>query len=121
MAEISNTVANNNLRASVAEQIIEWARDHFDSDCRMVANNEFTMPAINANGEELYVNITVTIPKGERDTANHCYFPYDGYAAAEAYEFKKQEEANKAKAKAEAAALKKKRGRKPKEDSKKEK
>ena len=116
MADMSNTVANNTLRADITGQIIEWARDHFDSDCRMVANNEFTMPALNANGEELYVNITVTIPKGERDTVNHCYVPYDGYAAADAYDFKKKEDADKAKAKAEADALKKKRGRKPKKE-----
>lgn len=115
MAEISTTVANNTLRADVTAQVMEWAKEHFDSDCLQVANNEFTMPAINSKGEELYINISITIPKGERDSVNHCYLPYDGYAAADAYQAEVAKKEDAARVKAEAAALKRKRSRRKKD------
>jgi len=116
MAEISTTVANNKLRSNVTDNVLEWAKTFFDCDCLRVGNNEISMPFLNEKGDEIYVNIAVTIPKGERDPGNHCYLPYDGYAAAEAYNAEVAKKEDAVKAKAEAAALKKKRDRKPKKE-----
>lgn len=119
MAEISTTVANANLRTSIIKQIQEWASATFDTDALMVANSEFTMPMVNEKGEEIFCNISVSIPKGERDSENHTYLPYDGYAAADDYKADLAKKADAERVKAEAAALKekaKKRGRKPKKE-----
>lgn len=119
MAEISTTVANNNLRADIIKQIREWAGKTFETDTLMVANSEFSMPMVNEKGEEIYCNVSVSIPKGERDPENHTYIPYNGYDANKAYEADLAKKANAKEVKAEADAIKakaKKRGRKAKEE-----
>ena len=115
MAEISTTVANNKLRSAITDDVLEWAKTFFDCDCLRVGNSEISMPALNEKGDEIYVNISVTIPKGERDTVNHCYLPYNGYEAEKEYQADVAKKEDAARVKAEAAALKRKRSRRKKD------
>ena len=59
---------------------------------------QLVFPAVDAEGNDLFVRVTVEVPKGSRDGT-----PYDGYAEAEAY---KAEQAEKAEKKAEVARKK---------------
>ena len=52
-------------------------------DVLPVANNEDSCPVVSQSGEELYVNVIVKTPRGQR--IDHGYEPYDGYAKHEDY------------------------------------
>ena len=69
---------------SVAENLLA------DFEVLRVASQEFSIPVVDADGNEGYVAITFRIPKGSRDGT-----PYDGHAEAEDYKFKQAEKAKK--------------------------
>jgi hypothetical protein len=73
-----------------------------------VANNKIAIPAVNDLDDEIFIEITISIPSGERGGA-----PYDGHERAQDYRFNLEK---KAKEKEEAEEKKKK---KIKEDKKK--
>lgn len=64
-------------------------------------SQEFCIPIVNEHGDEGYMKITFSIPKGSRDGEE-----YDGYAMAEEYKLKCEENARKAKERAEKKAKK---------------
>lgn len=87
-------------------------RDRLMSDVRVLceglqydvlrtASQELCLPITNENGDEAYLVIKFTIPKGSRDGD-----AYDGYAMAEAFQMKQTEKAEKAKVAAEKKAAK---------------
>lgn len=85
----------------------EWVNTLFQileekgEDVMLTASNKIAFPAVGCEGNEDFIVLTVSVPKGGRDGE-----PYDGYGEAEAYRLKVTERAEKAKAKAEAKAKK---------------
>lgn len=68
-----------------------------------VSNGEFAIPMVDAEGNETFAVVKVSVPRGTRIEGG--YDPYDGYALAEEYKEKCEEDAAK-KAAAEAKKAK---------------
>lgn len=78
---------------------------HTDADGLAVSASDMVWPVVDAEGNEKFVKVSVTIPRGTRNGSG-SYDPYDGYAAAEMW---KEESETRAAKKAVAAANKAKR------------
>lgn len=70
-------------------------------DVGMVGSNEFNLPVVDAEGNEDFIVVKVSIPTGTRDGD-----AYDGYGEREAYTMKMADKADKAAKAAEAKAKK---------------
>lgn len=93
---MTNTKLNEALRNHYIAHLAELLT-HEGEEVLTVGSHEISLPVVDADGNEKFLNITVKVPKGSGDEA------YDGYEAAEGYKF---ECAEKAKKKAEAEAKK---------------
>ena len=51
-----------------------------------IASNAIAFPVIDKAGNEKFIKITISVPKGDRDGT-----PYDGYAEAADYQFKQEQ------------------------------
>lgn len=90
MAAISKT----QLSAQKREEILNLVTDFFlsrEEDVQRANGNSITFPATDAAGNELFVKITVSIPRGSWLDGE----AYDGYAEAEEYKLRKQEKAER--------------------------
>lgn len=67
----------------------------------VTGSNEIAIPTVDSEGNELFVTIKVSIPKGSRDGE-----PYDGYGVAQAYKMSVDLKEKKAKVAAEDKAKK---------------
>lgn len=81
-------------------QLIHDLYESLDMDHPQIASNQIAIPAV-IDGEELWVRVTVSIPKGSRDG-----IPFDGYLEAGHYEDDMARKAEKAEAQAAAKAKK---------------
>lgn len=90
------TMIRNDFLALIAQAIT----DTKETDALPVSASEIAVPCLDANGNETWALIKVSIPRGTRN-GQGGYDPYDGYAAAEDYQIDLQEKADK-KATAEA-------------------
>lgn len=104
------------LRNEIMEVIVQALATHFDLDpntqIEKVGSGEFTLPLVDAEGNEKYPKVKVSIPRGTRN-GEGGYIPYDGHEAAVAY---REEKESKAQERAAMKAMKEaERGRK-KED-----
>lgn len=92
------------LRIEAIEVVKEALSAHYDLDPKtqicVVSASELAIPVVDAEGNEKFVLIKVSIPRGSRN-GNGGYTEYDGYAAAEDY--KADLERNQAKKDASAA------------------
>ena len=70
-------------------------------DVGMVGSNEFNLPVVDAEGNEDFIVVKVSIPTGSRDGE-----AYDGYGARQDYTIKCADKEAKAKKAAEAKAKK---------------
>ena len=59
-----------------------------------IASNAICFPCVIEDGDEAFIKVVVSIPKGSKDE------PFDGFAEADDYEFRKAEKAEKQKQKA---------------------
>ena len=98
----SKATLENQLRAEVMQVIIDALEAHFDVNAVVVGSGEIALPVTDAEGNEKYPKIKVSIPRGTRN-GQGGYDPYDGYAAAEDYA---QDLTDKAAKKAESEAKK---------------
>lgn len=101
------------LRVDYLNSIQELLSKQYDTDVLPVSANELAIPCVDAEGNEKWIVIKVSTPRGTRN-GEGGYIPYDGYALAEAY---KMECDDKAQEKAEKQAMKE----KEKENKKKKK
>lgn len=92
------TALRNQFLTFVTEQV----QTNFDTDVLAVSASELAIPCLDAEGNEKFVLIKVSIPRGTRN-GEGGYDPYDGYAVAEDYA---QDCAEKAQKKADAEAKK---------------
>ena len=90
------TAIRNDFLALIAQAIT----DTKETDALPVSASEIAVPCLDADGNETWALIKVSIPRGTRN-GEGGYTPYDGYAAAEDYQIDLQERADK-KAAAEA-------------------
>ena len=70
-----------------------------EADVLRVSASELAVPCVDAEGNEKWVIVKISIPRGTRN-GEGGYDPYDGYAAAEDYQIEQADKAEK-KAKAE--------------------
>ena len=94
---MTKTQLNEKLRAEVLPRLIDLFKAENDV-CR-VASNKIAIPAVDAEGTEKWITITVSVPN-END--------FDGYAEAQFYAEKLEQKAQKAAERAEAALKKQK-------------
>ena len=88
------------LRNTYIDLIRTMVSEQVETDALAVSASELAIPCLDAEGNEKFVLIKVSIPRGTRN-GEGGYDPYDGYAAAEDYAQDLQERAEK-KADAEA-------------------
>jgi hypothetical protein len=107
---MSKAELENALRLEILEVCRAALAEHFDLDpvkqIENVSVGEITLPLCDAEGNEKYPLLKVSIPRGTRD-GNGGYEPYDGYAIADDYKMELEEKAAKkaaSAAKKEAAA-----------------
>lgn len=114
----SKASLENALRTEIMEVIVKALCDHFDLDSNTqietVGSGEIAIPVVDAEGNDKYPKIKVSIPRGTRD-GNGGYIPYDGHEAAIAY---KEEKEAKAQERAVQKAMKEAEKGKKKDDSK---
>ena len=91
------TAIRNDILAFLTEQLSA----HYDTDVMDVSASEITIPVVDAEGNEKFALIKVSIPRGTR--SNGTYEPYDGYAAHEEWEGVKADKADKEAARREKA------------------
>jgi hypothetical protein len=106
----------NALRNQFLTFVTEQVQTNFDTDVLAVSASELAIPCLDAEGNEKFVLIKISIPRGTRN-GEGGYDPYDGYAAAEDYaldleEKKAKKEASEAKKQAKIAQDEKKRAEK---------
>lgn len=89
------------IRESVIAKLTEFFTQENEEVLR-TKSNKIAFPTVSEDGEEKFVEITVSIPKG----ANKGADPYDGYSEAESYALKIKMDAEK-KAEAEKKKQKK--------------
>lgn len=97
----------NAIRNDILSFLTECLSAHYEADVLPTSANELTMPVVDAEGNEKFALIKVSIPRGTRN-GNGGYIPYDGYKVAEDYkedleDKAKEQAAKEAKAKAEQA------------------
>ena len=90
------------LRNECLELLHETLDNKYGCDVLPVSASEIALPVTDAEGNEKWILIKVSIPRGTRNGAGG-YDPYDGYAAAEDYTLDLEEK----KAKKEASEAKK--------------
>ena len=90
-ASLENTLRNNYL-SFIANAIT----NEMETDVLAVSASELAVPCLDDEGNEKFVLIKVSIPRGTRN-GEGGYTPYDGYEASQAYheelESKAQEKA----------------------------
>jgi len=109
------------IRNDVLAVLTTALSEHYDADVMDVSASELAMPVVDAEGNEKFALIKVSIPRGSRN-GDGGYDAYDGYAAHDEWELVKADKADKAakrKEKAEREAAEKERKRTAKKTIKK--
>ena len=74
----------NNLRNTYLSFIANAISQEMETDALHVSASELAIPCLDDEGNEKFVLIKVSIPRGTRN-GQGGYDPYDGYAVAEDY------------------------------------
>ena len=84
------------LRNEIIQVIVDALAEHFDLDkdtqIEQVGTGEVTLPLVDAEGNEKYPKVKISIPRGTRN-GEGGYIPYDGHDAAEAYKAEQESKA----------------------------
>lgn len=92
----------NLLRNQYLSFISDAISQEMEIDALPVSASELAIPCLDEEGNEKFVLIKVSIPRGTRD-GEGGYIPYDGYTAHDAYI---EEQASKAQERAVKRAMK---------------
>ena len=97
-------MAKAQLETALRNKFLSFVSDtisqEMETDVLVVSASELASPCLDEEGNEKFVLIKVSIPRGTRN-GQGGYDPYDGYAVAEDYALDREEKAQK-KADAEA-------------------
>ena len=85
------------LRKDYLAFITEALSNQREIDALSVGPSEIAIPCLDADGNEAWVLVKVSVPRGTRN-GEGGYDPYDGYAVAEDYALDLAEKAEKKKA-----------------------
>ncbi len=99
---MSKASLENQLRNECLELLRTTFNDKYDCDVLTVSASELALPVLDAEGNEKFLLVKVSVPRGTRN-GEGGYDPYDGYAASEAYQL---EQTSKAQEKAVKKAMK---------------
>lgn len=88
------------LRNEFLDMVSEAIENYRETDALRVSASEIAIPCLDAEGNEKWVLVKISIPRGTRN-GEGGYDPYDGYTVAEDYAQDCEEKAQK-KADAEA-------------------
>ena len=88
----SKASLENALRTEIVQVIADALEAHFDANIIVVGSGEISIPVTDAEGNEKYPKIKVSIPRGTRN-GEGGHIPYDGYEAAQAYADEKESKA----------------------------
>ena len=84
MAKMTKSQMATAKRNEVLEMLTEYLTD-LDEEVMRESGNTIVFPSVDADGNELYVKITVAIPRGDRSGE-----AYNGHDATQAYEDKQK-------------------------------
>lgn len=98
----SKAKLENELRQIMLEHIVDIAEGQMGTDALQVSASELAIPVVDSEGNEKFILVKVSIPRGTRN-GQGGYDPYDGYAAADEY---KAEQESKAQERAVKKAMK---------------
>lgn len=87
--EANRNGQKNELLAEVQSILSE----RLNSDVLRVGPSEIALPGVDAEGNEFFYLVKVSIPRGTRNGSGG-YDPYDGYAEADAYKAEQEEKAS---------------------------
>ena len=121
MANMSKAALETAIRSDILSAITDFLSEHYETDVMDVSASELVMPVVDAEGNEKFALIKVSIPRGSRN-GDGSYDAYDGYAAHDEWETVKADKADKEakrKEKAERAEKEKERKRAAKKTIKK--
>lgn len=88
-AQLETAIRNDFLTA-----ISDFISESRETDVLPVSASELAVPCLDAEGNEKWVLIKVSIPRGTRN-GEGGYDPYDGYSAAEDYQIEQADKAEK--------------------------
>ncbi len=77
------------IRDSILKELIPFLEDKYDTYVKQVGSGEYTMMIPDEEGNKIYANIKVSIPRGTRN-GEGGYIPYDGYMIAKDYKDEKK-------------------------------
>lgn len=81
-------IANNRARETHVKDLLSHLQE--EQDAFLVKSNKICYPTLNELGEEIFIEITVSVPRGSRDGD-----PYNGYELKTEYEETLKENARK--------------------------
>lgn len=85
MAKLTDAQANEKVRQNFLQNIIEIFSEKGE-EIMQVSTNALAIPTVNELGNEIYLKLTVSIPRGERGGP-----AYDGHQEAEDYKVESAE------------------------------
>jgi len=95
MANISKAALETAIRNDILTAMTAFLSEHYEADVMDVSASELVMPVVDAEGNEKFALIKVSIPRGSRN-GDGGYDAYDGYAAHDEWELVKADKADKA-------------------------
>lgn len=72
------------IRDSILAKVTQFLENEYDTYVKAVGSGEYTMLIPDDEGNKIYANIKVSIPRGTRN-GEGGYNPYDGYKVAKEY------------------------------------
>ena len=108
----TKTSLDNALRNNYLSFIANTIANEMETDVLAVSASELAIPCLDDEGNEKFVLVKVSVPRGTRN-GEGGYTPYDGYEAAQAYTDEKE---SKAQERAVKKAMKEAEKRKKKEE-----
>ena len=91
---MNKATLETSLRNDVIAHVSKALADIYETDVLQVSASEITIPVLDAENNDKFVLIKISIPRGTRN-GNGGYDVYDGYAAAESYKAELEEKASK--------------------------
>lgn len=91
---MTNAQLETKMRNEFLALVTNMVTSEVETDALRVSASEIAVPCLDADGNERFVLIKVSIPRGTRN-GEGGYDPYDGYAVAEDYALSCKDKAEK--------------------------
>lgn len=75
---------DNAIRVDIMNKLTALISEELNMDVIPVEPSALAVPVVDAEGNEKFVKLVVSVPHGKRD-GNGGYIPYDGYKEGELY------------------------------------